>query len=257
MSVDLLAEKYLRGVVASYDPTRSDKGAVLKAYGRLAPALRGWAGEYLRALQLTGSYTKGTAIRGDTDLDIFVSLRHTTPGSLKDLYENLSATLYGHGLGVEERNVSVRTSLGGLAVDVVPGRQQSAVGDYHSLYLRRRQTWIQTNIRMHIGVVKGSPFRREIRLLKIWRQNRGLEFPSFYLELCVLEALRKAKSLVLSQNIWTLLSFLTEQFAERRLLDPANSANVVSDELTDKEKSLIATAAASTLSAPTWSDVVR
>ena len=257
MSVDLLAEKYLRDVVAKYEPTAAEKGSVLRAYGRLGPTLRSWAGEYLRALQLAGSYTKGTAIRGDTDLDIFVSLRRHTPGSLKDVFDNLSHTLHGYGLGVEQRNVSVRTWLGGLAVDVVPGRQQGGVGEYHSLYSRRRDAWIQTNIRTHITLVKGSAFRREIRLLKIWRQNRELDFPSFYLELCVLDALRGTKTLALSRTIWALLSYLTDEFAERRLVDPANSGNVVSDELSDKEKAHIVGAAAATLSASTWSDVVR
>ena len=74
-------------------------------------------------------------------------------------------------------------------MDLVPGKLQQGSTTYHSLWRRKAQTWTQTNIGLHVSTVRNSGRVNEIRLMKIWRQCHGLDFPSFYLELAVIRAL--------------------------------------------------------------------
>jgi hypothetical protein len=199
---------------------------------------------------------KETATRGSTDLDILVSLRSDTPVTLKDIYYNLNDFLTANGLRTQLRNVSIQVHWLGFAIDIVPGRRQHALGGDHSLFSRRRDSWLQTNPYKHLALVTGSPRRVHIRLTKIWRDCHGLDFPSFYLELSVLEALRGRAPLRLAANMVAVLNFLATEFEARRLLDPANSNNIVSDELTREEKASIRRAAQRSLAADNWGTVV-
>ena len=143
----------------------------------------------------------------------------------------------------------------GAKVDLVPARRRpdSAV---HTLWQLRHDTWIQTNVAAQIGHVRESSLLDEIAALKIWRRRHALRFPSFYLELAVLRALWASPRLSLSASFLHLLRFLSTDFPTARLLDPANSNNVVSDLLTPEEKFRIAGAAQMSLRAPSWPEIL-
>ena len=97
-----------------------------------------------------------------------------------------------------------------------------------------RWTW-SPPVAAQIRHVRDSGLLDHILDLKIWRRRHALRFPSFYLELATLRAL--------SASFLHLLRFLAGGFPDARLLDPANSNNVVSDLLTPEEKFRIAGAA--------------
>ncbi|WP_222829237.1 hypothetical protein [Terriglobus saanensis] len=63
--------------------------------------------------------------------------------------------------------------------------------------------------------------------------------------------------LSLSDNVWTILEYLAESFSAARIVDPANTNNVISDDLTATEKQSIAAAARTARNAPTWEEIVR
>jgi hypothetical protein len=254
--VSFTPDQYLHSILGRYTPTSAERAKAIRAFGHLSSLIRQWANVYLAAIRPSGSFAKGTAIRGATDLDIFVSLKRDTPGSLKDLYYHLDAFLRGNGLGSELRNVSIRVSYSGLSVDIVSGRKQHPLGAAHSLFSRRSDTWLQTNVDLHVQTIKDSPRKRTICLTKIWRQLRGLDFPSFYLELTVIEALKGKLPFRLANNMLTVLNFLAREFPDYRIVDLANTNNVVSDELSDAEKSAISAAAKASLQAADWAHIV-
>ena len=140
---------------------------------------------------------------------------------------------------------------GAYDVDLVPAKRQSQYGDDHSLYSNKSKTWLKTNVTTHISEVGNSGRTDEIRLMKIWRNRRGLSFPSFYLELLVIRALHGQKYGDLSKNIVTVFEFMRDQMLTANFIDPANTNNIVSDTLTSIEKSTLAAAAKAAL-ASSW-----
>jgi len=181
--------------------------------------------KYLESVTLAGSHAKSTDLR-DSDVDIFLRLSPATPGTLPAM----QASLANHVLG-NIRNVSVRILLEGRFIDLVPARD-------NILWQARFNTWLKTNVAKQIRYVRDSGLIDEILALKIWRRRHALRFPSFLMELAVIHALKPNRPI--EEQFTSLLRFLATDFPTTRLLDPANSNNVVSDLLTDIEKLRIA-----------------
>jgi hypothetical protein len=187
----------------------------------------------LESITLAGSHAKGTALR-DSDIDLFLRYSPGTPGPISAIQTSLANHFHG-----QVRNVSVRITYKGLTVDLVPARR-SDTGDM--LWQARFNTWLKTDVAKQIRYVRDSGLIDEILALKIWRRRHALRFPSFLMELAVIHALHREKSRnrPIEEQFTSLLRFLATDFPTTRLLDPANSNNVVSDLLTDIEKLRIA-----------------
>ena len=199
------------------------------------------------SMEPSGSFAKGTAVRTGTDIDLFISLSSNTPDTLAQIYNSLFITLTHAGFQPKRQNVSLNIRVGAWDVDMVPAKRHSQYGADHSLYSNRSGSWLQTNVGKQIALVSGSGRLDEIRLLKIWRNRRGLDFPSFYLELAVIRALSGARQGNLATNIVTALEFLRDQLANARIIDPANTNNVISDTLDASGKRVVSAAAGAAL----------
>lgn len=119
--------------------------------------------------------------------------------------------------------------------------------NYHSLYSNKTGSWLQTNVIEHIRIISQSGRLEEIKLLKVWRNRFGLDFPSFYLELFTLDALSGRRIGNLSPNIVTVLEAIRDKVANRAIIDPANTNNIVSNTLNATEKAMLAQAARNAL----------
>ena len=211
------------------------KFAFIRVHLRLL--LRGWSYyKHLDSITLAGSHAKGTDLR-DSDVDIFLRLSPDTPGTLSAM----QASLANHVLG-NIRNVSVRIMPEGRFIDLVPARRRDTCD---MLWQARFNTWLKTDIPLQIRYVRDSGLIDEILALKIWRRRHALRFPSFLMELAVIHALKPNRPI--EEQFTSLLRFLATDFPTTRLLDPANSNNVVSDLLTDVEKLRIARRARASL----------
>jgi hypothetical protein len=67
---------------------------------------------------------------------------------------------------------------------------KTSIANDHGLYKSKQDSWTKTNIDKHISMVKGSNRKIEIAAAKIWRERHGLDFPSIFLEIATLEALK-------------------------------------------------------------------
>jgi hypothetical protein len=189
---------------------------------------------------------KLTPVRGESDVDFFISLQTTMP--LQDVYEGLFNLLSSPNLKPHKQNVSIHINYLGTEVDLTPGRLQIGGSGDHSLFVRRKNTWKQTNIATHIKTVRGSGRMQEIRAIKIWRNCHRLDLPSFYLELTTIEALRgRQQGTQLAQNVFDTLGYIAGNLVNARVIDPANTGNVISDDLTQAEKLTIASKAKESL----------
>ena len=223
----------------------------------LEPVIREWANRFLIGVSPSGSFAKGTANKSGTDIDLFISLSPETKETLKEIYESLFARMQEKGYSPKRQNVSINVRVGGYDVDLVPGKHQGYPGADHSLYRRRADTWTKTNIAAHISHVIAAGWISETRILKLWRNQKGLDFPSFYLELAVIRALAPGLYKTgLANDVWKALQFLAGDFSSARIQDPANTNNIISDDLSIAERATIKAAAVRALQAKSWNEIV-
>ena len=250
------ADQYLWNLLVRENVDRGPLSPIRGVQAMVNPVIQRWAGNRLLNVHPSGSFMKGTANVSGTDIDLFISLSEETTESLKEIYGSLFETMKANGYTPGKQNVSINIRVNGHSVDLVPAKRQGVFGDDHSLYLRRADTWTKTNVVKHINHVAGSGRQNEIRIVKLWRDQKGLDFPSFYLEMSVIDALSQRFGNTLSENVWTVFQYLRDRLSIARVVDPANMSNIISDDLTGVEKGRISNAARQALTATNWNLIV-
>lgn len=249
-------DEYVRAVLARYQVATGEGSPSQVAGAALYPRLAAWAGQFLLEVRYSGSYAKGTGVRGGADVDLFVSLAPNTPGSLADIYENLHGQIGTWGYAPRRQNVSLGLTHQGTSVDLVPARKQDNRTTDHSLYHRKTNGWRQTNVGQHVDLIRQSGRAEEIRAVKIWRNINRLEFPSFYLELTVINALSGKRVGPVADNVIAVLRYIATNLSSARVVDPANSNNILSDDLTRAEKQALEQKAITSYSQRQWENII-
>lgn len=249
-------DQYVESILAKYAVPRGPTSPAERLGFAVADPIRTWAGQQLNALEYSGSYAKETGVRGISDVDVFISLKSDTQGTLKELYNNLYGLAERQGWSPRAQNVSVGVTIDGTRGDLVPGKVQAGYQNYHSLYLRKRDSWTQTNVALHVDIVRNSGRLHEIRAVKIWRFLRTLDFPSLYLELFTIQALKGRSRTALADNALHALRTIGSSLTSTRVEDPANTNNVFSDDLTKQEKGRIAGLAVQSTREQYWKDII-
>ena len=250
------ADEYLQSILTREAVNSGIFSPVRSVQAQLEPIIRGWAGSFLVSIHPSGSFAKGTANHSGTDIDLFISLSQQTRETLKEIYESLFTWMKGKGFIPSRQNVSINVQASGYSVDLVPGKRQDVFSGDHSLYRRRADTWTKTNVAKHISYVTGGGRLLETRVIKLWRNQKHLDFPSFYLEMTVINALSKQLFGTLSGNVWKVFEHLRDTFPNARIVDPDNTNNIISDDLSGTERAKIKTAAEQALKASNWSEIV-
>lgn len=230
------------------------------------PVISQWAGSYLNDFFVAGSSAKGVSIKGKSDVDLFISIKSSCTNSLSDIYfllfNRLVAVGKQKGFSPCQQNVSI--GIKGLTygnrqldIDIVPARQQEVNSNFHSLYKSKQNTWTQTNVKGHINLIRNSGRQDFIRLIKIWRECHQLDFPSMNIELSVLKALHGCSlSLELDVGFRLIMNYLSNTFFTDNLVDPFNSANIVSNDMTNSEKQKVVIQAKEFFTASDWRQII-
>lgn len=251
------ADQYLNAILAREAVDTSLFSPAFSAKATLTPLINAWGGNFVQSITPSGSFAKGTANVSGTDVDLFISLHPSTSHSLRDIYLTLFNALTNAGYAVRKQDVSLGIRVGLIDVDLVPGKQQTPLTTDHSLYRSRADTWTKTNVWTHIDVVRAAGRQSETRIIKLWRDQNRLDFPSVYLELVVIRVLQLNLAWSLSERVLAVLQFLANNFAAARIIDPANGSNVISDDLTLANKLAIERTARVALSQQTWGSIVQ
>lgn len=249
-------DQYVESVLAKYVIPRGPNSPAERLAAAVVSPIRNWAGQQLNDLLYSGSYAKETGVRGISDVDIFISLNSNASGTLKEIYNSLFRLAQTQGWSPRAQNVSVGITINGTQGDLVPGKIQAGYRNYHSLFLRKRDSWTQTNVALHIDTVSNSGRVREIRAVKIWRFLRNLDFPSLYLELFTIQALSGRSRINLAENVLYVLQTMGSTLTSTRIEDPANTNNIVSDDLSAQEKQRIAALAAQSAREQYWENII-
>jgi hypothetical protein len=250
------ADEYLKSVLdrESVDSTPDSpfRGLVddLADYGRRL------AGGGLLDVQPVGGSERGTANASGRPIGFLYSFSPHLPDSIGKLYEGLFALFDRLGYEPERRDAGIVLLYRNVPIDIIPARREAMTGEVHELWIARSRRSVKTSPLAHAEHVRNSGRIDEIRCLKIWRDQIGLDFPSFHLELAVLAALRGRTAGTLAANVWTVFGYLETLFAARSLLDPFNANNIVSDHMDAAGKDAIRRAAGLARSGRPWSQII-
>ncbi len=256
---------YLQDVL-NYKSSNYSYQAAIDVKKFFEPTISYWANGLLNDFFLAGSAAKGVAIKGKSDFDFFVSIHYSCTNTLDVLYNSLFKELSSlgnrKGFSVRKQNVSLgikglRYNNTPIDVDIVPAKQQTLNSNFHSLYKSKQNTWTQTNVKAHIDYIRKSGRQNFIKLIKIWRECHRLEIPSMNLELSVLEALHGyPHDISLDRGFFRIMSYYKDSFVSARMIDPCNTNNIISDDMTYIEKNQVKQMAENAFSASDWSDII-
>jgi hypothetical protein len=248
--------EYLEGLVTREVVSEAQLNVLRGERQRIEAAIRTKYGSGPR-IYYAGSYGKRTMIASHYDLDIVVYFPKDSSLTLSELYWGVNGALKDTGLIVQTKNVAIRLPYqSSFHIDVVPGR---AIDDdflYANLYKSETGGWLQTSIKIHIDTVRQSGLPHTIRLMKLWNYLHGLNIRGFALELLTIRALKDTNYQGYDTKLMAVFAFLRDHLARLRLVDPANSGNVISDLMDDAHKRAVASAAGNAVVAPYWEHIV-
>lgn len=251
------ASAYLRGIL-DRESVDSSAGSPLRQWTpRIERIARAWAGKHLIEVTPAGAFEKGTANASGMRIDFLASISPNAQFSSREVYESLYHSLDKMGLRPVARTVSVGINLDNVAIDIIPARRDNPRTEEHWLYSALNGKSFVTDLHRHVIETITANRREEVRVMKLWRDQNRLTFPSHYLELTVAAALRGKPRTELSDSVWAVLGYLETHFVARSVLDPCNAHNIISDELDMGEKARIRTAAKVTRASKSWHDILR
>lgn len=206
----------------------------------------------------TGSFTKGTAISSNFDLDIILPFRYDSFATLEEMYEFTHQVIYdkfGSAATVEKLTKAIGLTFekdGELIhFDIVPGRE---INNYKvdkdlNLYVRPDWAWqkggsFKTNVFTQKKMTSNKPEeRRVIKLLKIYRDRNGLPLPTLIVEQSVVEALSNDNfgvSYSDTENLLNSMDFIARKLEQKAYIDHANTNNNLNDKLSEYQRGYIA-----------------
>ena len=85
--------QYLLNIINKYIASQISDMILRNTLQTLLLEIQQWANIYLLDIYTSGSRAKGTAIKGNSDIDFLISLSSTTPGTLCEIYDSLYSWL--------------------------------------------------------------------------------------------------------------------------------------------------------------------
>ncbi|HYL65490.1 MAG TPA: hypothetical protein VET47_00030 [Candidatus Limnocylindrales bacterium] len=249
-------DEYLKKVLIKYRAPTGMPSRGYQASQQIYPIIQSWAGDTLLGAYSAGSFAKASSIRNSTDIDLLISLDPKTKGTPEEIYERLFRFVNSRGFHPTKKNISIGLKINDLSIDLIPAKKRDQSTDLHIIWKNLERTVVQTNVQYHNDFVRYSGRIDEIKLAKIWCNLYNLEFPPFYLELTVIDALYHRPRNQLSSNFQIVLKYLQETFVNSVVKDPANSRNIVSVDLTVGQKNAISEAAYNSLEKEYWEKII-
>jgi hypothetical protein len=233
------AQQYLEGILEKYNLTEQQIEPIKKKRETIENFFRTKYGSKIATFYYSGSYAKGTAINLKYDLDLCIYFRRDAFSTLKEMYYDVYNALRQNYI-VNLQTVSMGLVSGNESIDIVPARKIDDSTDYANLYDNDHNGQIQTNIPKHKEYISISEARPIIKLMKVWKFQHSIHFKSFGLELLTIRALENFNDPDYGNRVLQVLRFFRDNAKSIRLIDPANSNNIISDLIAPVDKQAIA-----------------
>lgn len=247
--------QYLERALSKYNLTDGQVESLQNKRKGVEDYLRSRYSSKIQSVNYSGSYAKGTAVNLKYDLDVCVFFHRDSFGTLAEMYNSVYETMRGYGSIVKQK-VSIRLSSGREAIDVVPARRIDDTSTDANLYVTTTGGQIKTNIARHKEYISESSCRPVIKLMKVWKYQRGIHYKSFALELLTIKALSGFSSEDYGDRVWQTLKFIRDNVETIRLIDPANSNNNVADFIEPNDKMNMKAQAIASLAQNNWGSII-
>ncbi len=187
------------------------------------------------------SYSKNTMIKELYDLDIIAYFSEWEDRTLEEIFFAINDALK------DRFQVKQKTSAIYLAydkedekivhIDVVPWRFiEWSSGDAYIYQKESEKCRLKTNLDIHIDHIRTSKEHATIRIIKLLKVINGFEIKTFFLELFVIEALKDSLKTHIEEKIMEVFQYIVDNIETIQLIDPANTNNIISDQVTLSEK---------------------
>ena len=180
----MTGHEYLAQVLDQQKLSQKQEDALRDVRVQIETALRQRLGAGPR-FYYGGSFGKRTMVKASYDLDLVMYFPSETRDALAAIFAAVRSALTSAGYtAAYPKNVAIRVpGNGGFHVDVVPGKAQDATFEFATLYKSKEQTTLQTSLKRHIEAIRHGSIRDDVKLLKLWRLRRGLDWSTFALEI--------------------------------------------------------------------------
>jgi hypothetical protein len=251
----LTAQQYLEGLLEKYKLTQTEIQTIQGRRDNIEAYLRKNFPSKIKTVYNSGSYAKETAINLKYDYDVCIYFNPDSFSTLKEMYNSVYESLKCYGQ-VTKQKVSIRLTQGNASIDVVPGRSLEVYPEYANLFVTSNESRIQTNIPLHKRYISESGCRPIIKLMKIWKIQKGIHYKSFALELLTIQALKNNTNNDYGYRFQQVLDYVRKNVETVRLEDPANSSNNVSDYISVEDKKNMKRQAEASFNEVSWGKVI-
>lgn len=241
--------RYLNSVVKNHDKT--DNTFIFEKANQLKQKLYyKFKSDLFKYPNFNGSIIKGTSIQ-NSDIDIQLRFKKAT-GTIeqvfKKVYEFLNYELDDATISnvrKQKHSIGITYDVNGEKhrIDIVPTRISKNASNDDYIYVNDtslfgQPTFKKINPSKQLRVLNfTNQEKKVVRLLKMWKNENNIDIKSIYLELLVKRAFQDG---TLSRNIdkclLEVLNYIGENIHKIRIIDPANSNNVISDIISYDEK---------------------
>ncbi len=243
---------YLLDIISKQALSTAEDTALINLRVQIERVLRAQYGTGPK-IYYAGSYGKKTLIKDNYDLDILIYFPPEVTATLKEIYSSVLNTLTNANYIVKKKNVALRLPYeGGFSIDVVPGKAQDNTYYWATLYKSEADTTQQTSIKKHIDFIK--PVRNTIKLMKVWRLRKGIDWKTFAMEITIARALSGLSKGNYETNLINVFKYVRDNIQTIKIVDPANTNNEIY--VSSSNRMLLKNAATDALAATYWSDII-
>ncbi len=249
-------EKFLRRVLNDLEITQSQKDSLLRSRDNVRSCIFNNIGGR-KSMFMAGSFKKDTMIRQHYDLDMFIIW---TPGymTVRELFYEVEKTLSTKWNRIEKKKVGWRIPYtDDFHVDVVPTVQDTRDSGYSYLYNCYKNSKLRTSMEKPIKEIDKYNRREVIKLLKLWKYRRQVPIKSFLLEILTHLACFNVSRKHLSVQLENGLEYIANNIVDSTFYDPANPDNIITVDLTQRERYKIKNKAYNALNREYWGELFQ
>ncbi|MHA2179982.1 MAG: SMODS domain-containing nucleotidyltransferase [Promethearchaeota archaeon] len=252
-------EEFLRTVLNDLEPPQSQVDSLLRLRDNVRSCIYNNIGGK-KSMFMAGSFKKKTMIKRHYDLDMFIIWKpeFIPLNEIKDLFYMVRDALNTNWARVEKKRVGWRIPFENeFHVDVIPSIEDENDSTFSYLYNCYEKTMLKTSMQVHIAFIEKYDCRDVIKLLKLWKYRRKVPIKTFLLEIIIHLASFNFKSESLSDQLEAVFEYIANNIVNKPFYDPANSNNIITNNLTLEEKYEIRDKANNALNRECWGQMFQ